>query len=83
MPGGLQVTTPDLVTSAFFEAITPSDDTVLENVRALVIGGAGDLVLTNSNGDDVTFTVVAGQTLVVSPAHVKAATTATVIVALY
>lgn len=83
MHGGLQVATPDLITSSFFEAITPSDTTALENIRALVIGGAGNLVLTNSNGDDVTFAVVAGQTLLVSPAKVKAATTATTIVALY
>ena len=83
--GGLQVATPLLDPYQFFAAVTPSDTTVLVGVRALYIGsttGGTDLVLTDQAGVDTTFTAVAGMVLKVSPTKVKAATTATDIVAL-
>ena len=83
MSGGLQVETPDLVTSAYFTAITPSDSTVLSDVRALYVGGAGTVVTKNSNGDSVSFECPAGVTLFISPTRVMAATDASLIVALY
>ena len=60
-------------------AVTPSDSTVLQGVRALVIGGAGTVVGT-INGVAVTYTVVAGQTLNGVFTKVAAASTATGIV---
>lgn len=72
-----------ITSSALFTSVTPSDSTVLTAVRALYVGGAGVVVATNSAGNDVSFTVVAGTTLVISPTKVKAASTATLIVALF
>lgn len=69
--------------SASFAAVTPSDSTVLSGVRAIYVGGAGTIVVTPASGADVTFTVPAGGTLLISPTKVKAASTATGIVALY
>lgn len=84
MSGGLLVDTPGLVASSYFVGLTPSDDTVLSGVRALYVGGAGTLVVSNSNGADVTFECVAGVTLQISPTKVKSTgTDATLIVALY
>jgi hypothetical protein len=80
--GGLQVATPDIDPARYWAAVTKSDATILTGVKGLFIGGAGDVVLTDQNGTDATFTCVAGQLLPVSPKHVKAATTATAIVAL-
>lgn len=83
MSGGLLVDTPDLVTSEFFEAVTPDDDAVLTGVRALYVGTEGTVVATNSNGADVSFVCAAGVTLLISPTKVKEATDADDIVALY
>ncbi len=80
--GGLAVDT-GLNASSFFEAVTPSDDTVLTGVRALYVGSMGTVVATNSNGVDVSFECPAGVTLQISPVKVKAATDADDIVALY
>jgi hypothetical protein len=66
-----------------FTAVTPSDSTVLKGVRALYVGGAGTVIATNAQGADITFTVPAGATLLISPSKVKVASTATLIVALY
>ena len=79
---GNQVTTV-FGSAAGFAAITPSDSTVLAGIRALYVGGAGTVIATNALGVDVTFTVPAGATLIICPAKIKAASTATLIVALY
>ena len=64
-------------------AVAKSDSTVLDTTRALYIGGAGDLVVTMAKGGDVTFKAVpAGSVLPIRVTKVKAATTATDIVAL-
>jgi len=65
-------------------AVTPSDSTDLTGVRALWIGGAGTVSL--KCVDDtaaVSLTVPAGTLLPVFASRVMAATTATLIVALY
>lgn len=66
-------------------AVTPSDSTTFgSNTIGLFVGGAGDLTLTLPSGSDVTLqSVVAGTILPISFTKVKAATTATKIVALY
>jgi hypothetical protein len=69
-----------------FAAVTPSD-TALVNCRALVVGGAGNLVLNSGRplAADVTLAVVAGQYVPISlnQGLVKATgTTATGVVAL-
>lgn len=65
-------------------AITPSDSTVLTGVRALWVGGAGNLALVAA-GDSGTVTVSAvpaGTLLPIAVTKVMAATTATLIVGL-
>lgn len=62
-------------------AVSPSDSTILTNVRGLYIGGSGDLVVT-MDGGDVTFSSVPIGVLPICPTKVKAATTATSILAL-
>jgi hypothetical protein len=68
-----------------FAAVTPSDATVLRNVRALYIGGAGNLaVRAPDSSTTITFVgVTAGMLLPISVGRVMAATTATSIVVLY
>jgi hypothetical protein len=64
-------------------AVTPSDSTGVKS-RALFVGGAGDLSVTMTSGQDCVFTgVLAGTLLPISVRVVKAATTATNIVAIY
>ena len=64
-------------------AVTPSDSTVLANVRGLYVGGTGDVAVTMLGGAAVTFaTVPAGTVLPIRVSHVMAATTATNIVAI-
>lgn len=66
-------------------AVTPSDSTVL-NARAVYVGGAGDLVveLPGNDGAAVTFVAVpAGSLLPIRAVRIRAATTATSVVALY
>jgi len=63
-------------------AVTPSDATVLANVRSIYVGNGGNVVAT-IGGTDFTFTNVAdGTTLPIRATKIKAATTATNIVAL-
>lgn len=63
--------------------ITPNDTTGVRS-RALYIGGVGDVVVTMTGGQTVTFEdVAAGTLLPISVRHVMAATTATLIVAIY
>lgn len=71
-------------------AVTPSDSTTFGavggalNTIGLFVGGAGNLVLTLPSGSDVTIQdVVAGTIIPICFTKVKAATTATKIVALY
>jgi len=66
-------------------AVTPSDDTVFApTTRWVYVGGAGDLVVTTEEGTDLTFKAVpAGTTLRIRVKKVKAASTATFILALW
>ena len=65
-------------------AVTPSDSTVLTGVRALWIGGAGNLsVIAANDTAAVTLVVPAGVLIPIFATKVMAATTATSIVALY
>ena len=65
-------------------AVTPSDSTVLAVTKGLYIGGTGNLVVTMADGVDATFTgISAGIVHPLSVTKVKAATTATSIVAVY
>lgn len=64
------------------ETVTPSDSTVLTATKSLYIGTEGDLLVTMANGAEVAFKGVHGE-LKISVTKVKAATTATDIVALY
>lgn len=64
-------------------AVTPSDTTELSGVRALYVGGTGDVAVRWDNGLDVTHVgVQGGSVLTIQPARVLATgTTATGIVA--
>jgi hypothetical protein len=66
-------------------AVTPSDTTTLGGCRALWVGGAGNLTLDFADGatNILMSGVPAGTLLPVAVLKVKAATTATLIVALY
>lgn len=65
-------------------AVTPSDSTDLTGVRAVWVGGAGNLVLKGvDDSAAVTLVVPAGVLIPVFVARVMAATTATSLVALY
>jgi len=68
--------------SAF--AVTPSDSTVIPTTRALYVGVGGDIVVTMSDDQNiVTFVAVPGGSILpVQVTQVRAATTATSIVAL-
>jgi len=69
-----------------FAAVTPSNTTILRGVRALYIGGAGNVAVVGKDGGSaVTFTgVAAGTVLPVQASMVMSTnTTATNIVALY
>ena len=64
--------------------VTPSDSTVLTGVRALWVGGAGNVsVIACNDSAAVTLTVPAGTLLPIFAIKVMAATTATNIVAMY
>jgi len=69
------------------EAVTPADADLANVSRQIVIGGAGNLVvrMLGVRGDvgNVTFAVVAGQTLNIRCTQVRAATTATGIVSIF
>ena len=81
--GGLQVATPEIDPASFWVAVTPSDSTVLYGVRGIFVGSAGDVVATDQDGTDATFTCVAGQLLPIMPSKIKSTgTTASGIVAL-
>jgi hypothetical protein len=64
-------------------AITPSDATIQGPMRAIYVGGAGNLVLEDVNGTQFTLTAVpVGSIVEVQVKRVRAATTATLLVAL-
>lgn len=72
-----------MVPAAGVIAVTPSDATVLKNVRGLYIGGAGNVAVTMQDGSTATFTAPPiGTVLPLQVTKVNAATTATLIVAL-
>ena len=68
-----------------FAEITKSDSTVYDPTpSAIYVGGAGDIEITGDDDVDATFVgVLAGTILSVRPKKIKAATTATNLVALY
>lgn len=74
-----------LYTATQWEAVAPSDTTIIPaGIRALYVGGAGNLTLEGQDGVIETFTgLAAGAVLPVQPRRVRAATTATLILALY
>jgi hypothetical protein len=64
-------------------AITPANSDLAVPVRALYVGGAGDVVIRTMAGTDVTLVgVVAGSVLPIAAKQVRVATTATSIVGL-
>lgn len=72
--------------STSFAAIAPHATNPLPGgatTRGIFCGGAGTVVVPGQGGVDVTFNVVAGQTLDIETAYVRAASTATGLVALY
>lgn len=66
-------------------AVVPSDTTTIGGCRSLWVGGAGALTLDFADGTTnvVISGIPAGTLVPVGPLKVKAATTATLIVALY
>lgn len=67
------------------QAVTPSDTAALPaGCKGLWVGGTGNVAVTMWDGSTATFTAVpAGTRLPISPMLVKAATTATLIIALF
>lgn len=66
------------------KAVTKSDTTTIGGCRALYIGTAGDLTVDTAGQTDIAFVgVPAGTILPLAVLRVKAATTASDIVALY
>jgi hypothetical protein len=80
----LQVNNPDIEPSALWTAVTPSDSTVLEDVRSVYVGTTGNLACTAYDGSTVIFlTVPAGTVLPITPVKINSTgTTAAGIVAL-
>lgn len=62
--------------------VVPNNDTVLENVVGLKIGGAGTVIAVDGAGNSGTFTCFAGEYLPIAATKIMAASTATSIVAL-
>ena len=66
--------------------LVPADTDLVKNARALYIGGAGDVEVQFSDGNQniVTFVgVLAGTILAISVKQVRASTSATNVIALY
>lgn len=64
-------------------SVTPSDSTAL-TFNALYVGGTGDVVVVTTGGDTITFkNVPVGQWLPIEGNRVKAATTATLTIAVW
>lgn len=60
-----------------FSAITASDSTVYNNIRAIYCVTSGTLQAQNANAVTVAIAMTAGQTIPISPTKVMAATTGT------
>jgi len=75
----------DIYAASQGRAVTKSDTTVIPECRALWVGGAGDVAVVFADGGSaVTLSgVAAGSLLPIRVTKVMAATTATLIVALY
>lgn len=65
------------------ELITPADTDLAVIPQAIWVGGTGDLVLEMPSGEVTLTAVPAGVLIPIRPIQVKAATDATLIVALY
>jgi len=76
--GGVARVTPAATSIA---AVTPSDTTTYVNMLYLYATGAGNLVLEMPDGTTATFAVLANTRWDVSAVKVKAATTATGVIA--
>lgn len=64
--------------------ITPSDSTILEITRGIYVGVSGDIVVEMADGQQVTFVgVPAGIILPIQVSKVRAATSASSLLALY
>lgn len=75
-----------VVPSAKYEAITPADTDLSDFTRAIYVGGAGDITVLMGSDQLTTVTFVgvsAGSMLPIIASQIKAATTATNIVALF
>lgn len=74
-----------MVPACTARAVVPSDTTTIGGCEALWVGGAGALTLDFQDGANniVMSGIPAGTLLPISPLRVKAASTATLIVALY
>lgn len=72
-------------TATQWAPVTKSDVTILPpGVRAIYVGGVGDVVALGQDGVSGTFTVAtAGTVLPIQPTKIMDATTATLMVALY
>lgn len=73
---------------SFVQAVTPSDSTFIgvykgKPMLQVIVGGAGNLVVKDLDGNSATIAVVAGQVLFLGAAYIMAATTATGVVAVY
>jgi hypothetical protein len=77
--GGNPIPETVLVGTPNFQTITPSDVTPYNSIRSIYCVTAGTLVAENSVGAAVSIAMTAGQTIPISPAKVKAATTGTYI----
>lgn len=68
-----------------FAAITPHDSTDIATTRAVYVGGAGNIVAVDVDGNATTFTAVAAGTLLpIRVSRINATnTTATAMVAIY
>jgi hypothetical protein len=75
----------ELKTGSGVIAITPADSNLAKNVRALYIGGGGDVAIVASDGTEATFSAFpAGKYLLTECKQVKATgTTATNIIGIY
>lgn len=64
--------------------VTPSDATTYSGMKGFRVGSAGDVVITKHDGTDITITgAVAGEHLPINCLKIKAATTATNIIAYF
>ncbi len=83
MSGGLLVDNPYVEPYGYFSALTKSDDTVLEGIRGLYVGGTGDVTVKGLDGVEVTFKAVPVATVLpISITRLMAATTATLVLGL-